>query len=94
MCVFEQDLKAAKVEQEARDLNLAQVIHEVQMDEEKLRSALDEGDRANLLCATQMLRDDEANRQAEVSERGCPWSVRPALPRPHGPTHGRCRGVS
>ena len=71
MCVSEQDLKAAKLEQEALDLNLAQVIHKVQMDEEQLRGAWDEGDRANILCAKQMLRDDEANRQAEVSERGC-----------------------
>ena len=77
MCVSEQDLKAAKLEQEALDLNLAQVIHKVQMDEEQLRGAWDEGDRANILCAKQMLRDDEANRQAEVSERGCSWVVRP-----------------
>ena len=78
----------------ARDFTLALAYQKEQMDEEARRSARDENEQANRRAAAQMQLDDEANLQAEVSERGCPWSVRPAPPRPHAPTHGRCRGVS
>jgi hypothetical protein len=70
----------------ARDLRLARAFHQVQAQEEERRSAMDVDVQANLCLAAQMLRDDEAdeaNRQAEVSERICPWDVRPAHPRPH-----------
>jgi Na+-translocating ferredoxin:NAD+ oxidoreductase RnfG subunit len=72
----------------ALDRRLALAYQKEQMDEEARRSARDENEQANRRAAAQMQLDDEANLQAEVSERGCPWSVRPAPPRPHAPTHG------
>ena len=95
VCVCGQDLQATK-RQEDLDSRLAQEIDRVQTQEEDRLSAMDVDVQADSRFAAQMLRDDEAdeaNRQAEVSERGCPGAVRPAHPRPHAPTHGRCRGL-
>ena len=96
VCVCGQDLQATK-RQKDLDSRLAQEIDTVQKQEEDRLSAMDVDVQADRRFAAQMQLDDEAdeaNRQAGVSERGCPGAVRPAHPRPRAPTHGRCRGVS